>query len=183
MRIYASIKGNKEQAREYVKRAMYATMGKSIVTKGLSDSTFEKLLISGDSPCKEYEFWIACYDVPERVHTHVIRHERIGKYVATQRPDLQTGNFEKGKRDFILKIDALRLIEIMKLRLCNASWIETRLFFSQVALAVIGCDQIFNNLLAQSCVWLGFCNNKKKCGFCGTDQHEYLRQKLIEKVS
>lgn len=167
--------------RTYVKKAMLATMGKKPKTKELSDTLFKQMLIAGDSPCKEYEFWINCYDVPNRVHTHVVRHERTGKYVATSRPDLDGGS--EDIRDFSLKIDALRLIEICRLRLCIGKvWKDTLDLFTLIRERVIEAESLFSTLLSPVCVWYGFCPmGKKCCGYINSNRGLYLRNELVGK--
>ena len=131
MKLKVSVKSG----REFVKRAMLSTMGitelsnpqkfEKAMKKPLSDNTWKQLLIGRHSPIEEYEIWVEAI-VPERVHTHVIRHKELGKYVATSRPDISYQTpLNKGERSLSLRINAKRLIEISWARLCSCAWCET----------------------------------------------------------
>lgn len=148
---------------------MKATMGKQGECKPLGNKTFLHMLRAGHSPIDEYRIW---FDItaPERVHTHVVRHEEIGKFVATSRPDISYGKaLEEGHRMFSLQIPAKRLIEIMRIRLCGKAWPDTRVLFNKMKQAVIENDPIFAHVLHPTCCWYGFCpeysDNTSGCSF------------------
>ena len=80
-----------KNGRKWVKRAMIATkavqsqndpekLGEALKWR-LTGKRMAKMLVAKESPIEEMEFWIDLY-VPERVHTHLVRHKEIGKYVA-----------------------------------------------------------------------------------------------------
>ena len=130
-----------KSGREWVRAGMRATMGKLFtendINKKLTDNTFKGLLVGRHSPSEEFEFWINAV-VPERVHTHVVRHKELGKYVATSRPDISYNvPVTDGMRMLSLRINAKRLIEICWQRRCNASWNETKELFDNIAQEVI----------------------------------------------
>jgi hypothetical protein len=168
-----------KSGREWVARGMKSTMGQTGRQSGLSDKTFLSMLKPGHSPIEEYEIWIDAI-VPERVHTHVVRHEEIGKYVATSRPDISYCKpIEDGMRRLSLKINAKRLIEIMRIRLCGKAWHETVDLFNMIALKLILLDRVFKSVLVPTCVWYGFCPENKCCGYIKTEQYVKERNCLI----
>lgn len=166
---------------EWVARAMRSTMGK-VGESTISGGTFRHMLMAGHSPAEEWEVWIDAI-VPERVHTHVVRHKDIGKYVATSRPDIVGDAVGDGNRVLSLRINGKRLIEIMRVRLCGKAWYETLMLFRLIAEKVIKIEPAFRGLLAPTCVWYGFCPEeseaRKCCGFIGTDMFEGERGALI----
>jgi len=159
--------------REFVKRAMLATMGitklatpeeyrKRMKTE-LSNKTFTDLLKGLHSPIEEYEIWVDAI-VPERVHTHVVRHKELGKYVATSRPDLKhVTELLDGQRILSLRFNAKRLIEVCQRRLCKASWHETTELFSIIRKNIP--DDTLWSFLAPTCTWQGFCSERTECGW------------------
>lgn len=169
-----------KSGREWVAKAMHATQGKD--SDRMSDETFRGLLRACHSPVEEYQIWIDA-EVPERVHTHIVRHEEIGKYVSTSRPDLVKAGqglaVPTGWRKLSLCIDAKRLIEICRQRLCQKAWWETRIFFEGVAKAVEAEEPAFRGLLAPVCVWYGFCpeafGSRRGCGFVETQYAHDVR--------
>ena len=170
--------------REMVKRAMYATMGREYVGDTVSDATMLALLKPRHSPIEEYRFWFDLI-VPERSHTHIVRHEEIGKYVASSRPDLAYCTpIADGHRQMSLSIDAKRLIEIMMQRLCFKAWGETKEVFVAMRNAVIQLDPVFSAVLVPQCVWYGFCpeHSAKRpgCGYNKSLAFEKERGALVK---
>jgi len=178
MRIDCEIKSD----RKWVSRAMRATMGIQEEGVPISDARLRFLVRAGHSPAEEWEVWIDAL-VPERVHTHVVRHEEIGKYVATSRPDIAGEMFTDGMRKLSLCINAKRLVEIMRIRLCGKAWWETRILFRGIAAKVIAIEPCFNGLLAPTCVWYGFCpehcDARPTCGYMQKKHYKAERAKLI----
>lgn len=171
-----------KSGRSWVKRAMLASMGVfGKVTGGLSDTVFQSLLLGRHSPIDEYEVWVDCI-VPERVHTHVVRHKEIGKYVSTSRPDISY-MVDGGKyRSLSLKFPGKRLIEIMMLRKCYRSWGETSLLFDEVARQLAELDPAIEPFLVPSCIWFGFCvetHPDNKCKYFNTKKAQKERKELV----
>ena len=121
--------------RKYVKRAMLSTQGINTIrdkdnasrhTKWrLSDKVLLPMLLDLHSPIEEMRFWIEVY-ATNRVIDHLVRHEEIGKYVASSRPDIDTTTDNSdGMRYASFSINGKRLIEIMQQRLCNKARHET----------------------------------------------------------
>ena len=172
MKIKVQVKAGKEVARYYVKKAALQTQGLEILNKEMSDDMFFAMLLAGDSPCKEYDFWIEIKDVPERVHTHMVRHERIGKYVQSQ-------YITTGIRNMNLKIDALRMIEIARLRNCGKAHILTQTLVNEICTQIIEIEPVFETLLYPICVWFGGCPmGKRCCGFVSCEEFEIERNKF-----
>ena len=172
MNVKVEIKGGYEQSLQYIKKAMLITQGKKPINPDLSEITFKSLLLSGDSPAKEFEFWITIEGLSDRVHTHIVRHERIGKYVSSSRPDLT--NSDDKTRKMIIKIDALRMIEIMKWRYCSGKvWKETKTLFEEIRRLIITQYPVFDGLFYPPCVYNGFCPMGSR--FCGKD---YKKEKI-----
>jgi len=160
--------------RKEVARAMYSTMGRFGEAAPVNDNTLCLLLRAKHSPIEEYRFGFDCY-APERVHTHVVRHEEIGKYVSSSRPDLTyCKEIVDGHRAFSLTINAKRLIEIMQLRLCNRAWHETKALFVAMKNEVMRLDPVVAKFLAPTCCWYDFCpehsDKRPSCGYTSSGQ-------------
>lgn len=165
--------------KEEVKRAMLATKGlKPKTDKPLNDEVWFDMLRAKHSPIEEWRVWIYA-EVPERVHTHVVRHEEIGKYVTTSRPDIK-GNkqLQDGHRKLSLVINAKRLIEIANQRLCyGAVWGDT-LKFMQAVVDTLD-DDILKRFLVPPCVVYGCCIDKSKCGYNRSNKYQTQRAKFV----
>ena len=180
MKIECQIKSD----RRWVSRAMRSTMGLPEHTNPISDELLRFLIRAGHSPAEEWEVWIDA-TVPERVHTHVVRHEEIGKYVATSRPDIVGERPKDGMRKLSMRINAKRLVEIMRIRLCGKAWWETRLLFRAIAAKVIELEPCLDGLFAPTCVWYGFCPEhceaRPTCGYMDTENYGREREKIMGK--
>ena len=168
-----------KSGREWVKRGMFASMGRQGMPKApLTDETLRDLLVAMHSPIEEYEVWVDAI-VPERVHTHIVRHKEVGKYVATSRPDIWYHQaIEDGERMLSLRFNAKRLIEVMQKRLCLCSWSDTVSLFQEIRKQLVEVEPMFQDVLAPTCVWYGFCPEPKKCGYNKSKQYEVLRKNL-----
>ena len=153
--------------RKYVKRAMLATQGINTIrnkddvekhTKWrLTDKVLLPMLLDLHSPIEEMRFWIEIYTT-NRVIDHLVRHEEIGKYVASSRPDIDTATDNSdGMRYASFSINGKRLVEIMQQRLCTKAWYETRLITEMIRTKVIEIEPLFAYVLYPKCVWYGFC--------------------------
>lgn len=182
------MKVNVEQVigRKNVKIAMLASMGisplvdieeysKKIKSK-LSSNRLVKLLIAKHSVIEEMKFKIDLY-VPERVHTHLVRHKEIGIYVATSRPDLKhKTELIDGMRFMTLFVNAKRLIEISEQRLCYKSWKETRDVWNEVVRQVIEIEPAFMYVLKKPCSKVGYCiETDRTCG------HNFNEEYILHK--
>lgn len=158
---------------ENVQKAMLATAGitsvscfdnyKNKTSRPLNEKTFQTMLLGKHSPIEEMKIWIEAI-VPERVHTHIVRHEEIGKYVATSRPDIPWSvEPEEGMRILCMSINLKRLIEIMQQRLCYRSWSDTRLLFKRIRELIIQELPCIEYMLNPLCIWYGFCPEGKQC--------------------
>ena len=176
-----------KSGREWVRAGMRTTMGQILkeedLGKTLTDNTFKSLLVGRHSPAEEFEIWVNAV-VPERVHTHVVRHKELGKYVATSRPDISYNvPLEDGNRILALRINAKRLIEICWQRKCFASWKETRELFNAISDIVENLDEAFKGLLVPSCVWMGWCPEvNNKCKYYTTPKYVKERKNLLDIV-
>ena len=153
--------------RKYVKRAMLSTQGINTIrdkdnasrhTKWrLSDKVLLPMLLDLHSPIEEMRFWIEVY-ATNRVIDHLVRHEEIGKYVASSRPDIDTTTDNSdGMRYASFSINGKRLIEIMQQRLCNKAWHDTQDITYMIRDKVIEIEPLFAYVLYPKCVWYGFC--------------------------
>ena len=189
MEVIVSIKSGKE----WVKRGMMATMGvtplndsekfDSMIKNELSDSVFQSLLLGRHSPIEEYEIWVDAI-VPERVHTHVVRHKELGKYVHSSRPDISYARpLKDGERLLSLRINAKRLIEISWVRLCKRAWKETTDLFEAIEKELSIIEPVLERFLKPSCVWFGFCTepplSENKCVYFNTDKCKNEREDLV----
>jgi len=176
-----------KSGREWVAAGMRQTMGIMLTStdnmRSISTKTFKGLLVGRHSPIEEYEIWVVAI-VPERVHTHVVRHKEVGKYVTTSRPDIEYHKpIKDGERILALRFNAKRLIEICWQRECNASWKETIELFDAIAEKVESLDEAFTGLLTPSCVWFGWCPEvHNKCKYYKTPNYKLKRLNLLEIV-
>jgi len=176
-----------KSGREWVGAGMRQTMGEMITStedmKTITTKTFKGLLVGRHSPIEEYEVWVVCV-VPERVHTHVVRHKEISKYVTTSRPDISYHKpIKNDERILALRFNAKRLIEICWQRRCLASFVDTVKLFDAIADKVESLDPAFEGLLVPSCVWMGWCPEvNNKCKYYKTKKHHAERTKLLNIV-
>lgn len=182
-----------KSGREWVKRGMLSTMGvtpltdsvkfESAMSKVLAVATFESLLLGRHSPIEEFEVWIDAI-VPERVHTHVVRHKELGKYVATSRPDISYMRpLEDGERSLSLRINAKRLIEISWQRRCFRAWKDTRKLFDMIEGLLIQKEPAFTKFLKPSCVWFGACVETHPDNKCEYYKTKKAMRERIEWIS
>lgn len=175
MKVEVFIINDKDQ----VKRAMLATKGlKPTTDKPINDEVWFGMLRAKHSPIEEYRVWVYA-EVPERVHTHIVRHEEIGKYVTTSRPDIK-GNQElkDGYRKIALVINAKRLIEIANQRLCyGAVWGDTLKFVQAIVNSLE--DETLKRFLVPPCVVYGCCIDKAKCGYDRSVRYAKQREKFV----
>lgn len=190
MRVHVSILDGSKQL---VKRAMLATAGITMITdpdqltkklaKGLTDTTFQGLLLGRHSPINQYKIWVDIV-APERVHTHLVRHHKIEPYVATSRPDISYFiPLENGERVFSLVIDAKRLIEISWIRRCTRAWKDTRAVFDKIEELLVAMEPAFAQFLKPSCVWFGMCPEPKldnKCLYYKTPKAQRERLDILK---
>lgn len=162
--------------KEEIKRAMLATQGLKMVSPNLRDSVYEVQLLGRHSTLEGRIFNILLTGVSERVHTHIIRHEEIGKYVSTARPDWSDGSTQNS-RMILLRIPTNRLLEIMNQRLCGAAWLETRKVFYEIREKIGKIDSILYNYLVAPCVLQGRCTEPRSyCGYITSTK--YLEEKI-----
>lgn len=158
--------------KEWVKRAMLNTKGKTILTPALNDESWFNMLRARHSPIMEYELYIESY-VTERVYSHLVRHERIGKYVATSRPDIEGSTPISNKRFIGLSINAKRLIEICEQRLCKDAWHETTDFIKELVANIP--DETLKKLCTAPCVKYDCCIGRSCCGYLNTNKFKEQR--------
>lgn len=180
------------QCRKEVNKSRLATKGITSVSNKdkyekamkwrLSSKLFLQMLIAKHSPIEEMIFRIDMVGT-ERAIQHFVRHEEIGKYVATSRPDIDGHiNNDNGMRIASFTINAKRLIEISDQRLCNKAWHETRHIWEEVVRKVIEIEPLFSYVLMKPCEKCGYC--VETTGWCGYDYNAgyCLHKKDIEKL-
>ena len=158
-----------KSGREWVKRAELATQGLMSKTSHFSDDRFLSQLYPTHSTIEEYDLWFYCI-VSERIHTHIVRHKEMGKYVQTSRPDTskRPPRAPKGYRFLALRINAKRLVEICLDRLCLASHKDTVSFMNMIRQAAIEKEHCFKYVLFSKCVWHDECTEvNTNCGYWG----------------
>jgi len=175
-----------KSGRKWVKTAELATQGLKPKTAHFSDNRLLAQLYPTHSTIEEYEFWFYCV-VTERIHTHIVRHKEIGKYVQTSRPDIskRAPRAPEGYRFLALKINAKRLVEICMDRLCHASHVDTVMFMKMVRDSVIEVEPCMQYVLFSKCVWHDECVEvNTNCGYWGTSkwntERALWRSKLTE---
>lgn len=169
--------------RYWVKRAALKTRHLDPLTPGLSDKGFLGLLLGLHSPIQEFKIWVDLDNLAERVHTHLVRHRETGKYVATSRPDIEdelkaiknkladelgAKKNQVSFRSMAWTINAERVIEIAKRRLCVRSWDETIQATLFIKDALEELEPVLASLMFPTCVWLGECPEGAEC--CGYDE-------------
>lgn len=194
MKVQVTIKSDEKA----VKEAMLVTTGNTPVIspeawakaneKPLSNDLLLSLTMAKHSPIEEYVIVVDAL-VPERVHTHIVRHEEIGKYVTTSRPDVPWAkDIQDGMRPLRLVINLKRMVEIMQQRLCKKAWKDTRFLFLVIREKLEKFIPRISILLQPPCVWYDFCPEcKRGCGYIGTtdcmndrDVLEELQMRLTE---
>ena len=155
-----------------VKRAMLATQGKKLKTTGISDDTMQVQLLGLHSTLEGYIFNVLIEGCKEREHTHIVRHEEIGKYVSTARPDWSDESTQDS-RLILLRIPADRLIEICSRRLCGAAWKGTREIFYEIKKQVEKLDPLLWRYLTPPCSKTNYCTEVRACcGYIGSGRQE-----------
>lgn len=164
------------------------TQGKfNKVEKEPSDKWKIKALYSEHSPIRELKFHIDIFDVPNFVITHLVRHIHIQPYVSTMREDLTgipnseiTRNTPNSVR---FSLNAQSIIDIAKLRECSKASLETRQVFALIKeeLRNIG-ETHLADVAVKSCIYRGFCQEDKSCGYDKTEDFKVKREEYIQKL-
>jgi hypothetical protein len=173
--------------RDVVKRAMLTTQGKVPVTDSiLSDETMEVQLFGKHSTLETYIFEVYIDGCTEREHTHIVRHEEIGKFVSTSRPDWSDGTCNNARK-IRLFVPVSRMIDIMSQRLCGSAWYGTKRIFEEIRKQVFELDETVGKFLVPPCSKFGYCTEVRSCcGYvnstrCKTD-YEYFKARSIKLV-
>jgi thymidylate synthase ThyX len=160
------------------------------------------MLLGKHSPMKEvrYRFVLEC---SERTHTHLVRHERIGKYVRSHRrdrnknaqykpsngteerliEDLRSLGFEviKDSRIMCLTIDALLFVHMCGQRLCKSASLETTEIVKMMVKEVLIVHPFMETYCVRPCVWYGFCSERMtQCRYIHTFDFQLERDRLIK---
>jgi hypothetical protein len=166
------------------------------------DHSINTMILGNHSPMKEvrYRFLFEC---SERTHTHMVRHERCGKYVLSHRrdrnpkaqykssngteermiEDLQSLGFEviKSMRTMCLTIDALLFIYVCKQRMCNSASKETTDLVIMMRDSVVNVHPFMAKYCVPPCVWYGLCSERMtRCGYIYTEKYKIERELLIK---
>jgi len=166
--------------RDVVKRAMLTTQGKHAITPDMSDETLTVQLLGLHSTLEVYIWEVLIEGCPEREHTHIVRHEEIGKFVSTSRPDWSDESTH-GSRMIRLFIPTNRLVEICEDRLCGAAWKGTRAIFSQIKKKVSEIDPLVSWFLTPPCSKRGYCTEVRSyCGYLTTQKCTDERKFIID---
>lgn len=158
-----------------VKRAMLATQALKMKTHDMSDETYGVQLFGTHSTLEPYIFSITIDGCDERVHTHIVRHSGIGKYVSTARADLSNRKTQ-GNRFILLNIPAKNLIHIMEQRLCRSAWKDTIYIFSKIKELIVKLDPMLGQFLTPPCSKKDYCTEVRcGCSYLGSpkQQREY----------
>ena len=176
MKVHASIISGWENALS----AARFTVGKE--TKSATIPSFEwkmELCRAEHSPLREVVYRIECHDMPWRVLWHLVRHHvGIEKYVRTSRPDRRP-DATTDLYDVIFTINAQAVIQISRLRLCNAAWKETVKSWKQILAAINDIDPSVPSWCCPRCVQMGACPERKCCNFIHTDGYEEWRTRYL----
>lgn len=175
---------------EDVLDASRITVGKELLHKEPSDKFKREILTSEHSPIREVRYIVVIDDVPMWVTTHIVRHhEGIEKFVRTQRTDRTGSKIPRGEHlqgelnSIMIDANAQALINISKVRLCNMASKETQDYWKFVLNAIAKYDPIIVKYCVPTCVYRGFCPERKSCGYYKTvdfcsKRNQYLKNCL-----
>ena len=162
------------------------TVGKKLLHKEPSDKFKNSILTSEHSPIREARYIIVIDDVPMWVTTHIVRHhEGIEKFVRTQRTDRTGSNIPRNEHkqgelnSIMIDVNAQALINISKVRLCGMASKETKEYWKFVLNAISKVDPIVVKYCVPTCVYRGFCPERKSCGFYKTAKFNEERNLYI----
>ena len=183
-----------------VRHRSRTTVGKDDLDKPVSDEFKRTALISQHSPIRELRFAVSMKNIPTYVAQQYSRH-RISiegstdflaedvnphdceHYVRTQRTD-RTGHERPGQDapvNYDFTTNAQGLIDMSKKRLCAAADPMARNIWKILKSEVALIEPVLAELMAQPCVWYGFCNELRvKCGYCGSNAANLHRNRIIK---
>lgn len=163
-----------------VAKAARRTIGKED-DKTVSESWKAKMLLSGHSPLRLFEFDWTWKDIKQWVTVHLVRHH-VGceKFVHSQREDHRNLNkdYSVSSRDELsqgsltdmdMTANVQSLINISRQRLCSTASKETREAWQAVKDEVAKVEPIIADKMVRECVYRGFCPQFKCCGYCNTE--------------
>lgn len=109
---------------------------------------------------------VTMWQIPNRVMTHLTRHHvGVQFYVRTSRPDRDG---EPGdKRDMVMVINPVALVNMARKRLCDLAWCETKEAMEMVKEKMREGDpflEILAKYMVPDCVYKGRCTEMKPCG-------------------
>jgi hypothetical protein len=148
------------------KEAALNTVSKKLMgTKGPTDTWKKRMLLCEHSPIRLLTEKWTWKGLKSWVSVHFVRHKfGIEHFVSTQRND-RTGK-ERGMQDapvnHMCVANAQAIINISRKRLCAQAHAETRAAWVE---ALVGMDQMLQEVCVPECVYRGFCPEAKCCGY------------------
>ena len=149
-------------------------------TVGMEDGTGEpsskwkmRMLLAEHSPIRLLQFTVLLEDIKSWVSVHLVRHKiGIEHFVRTQRTDRTGVNRDDLPQsslvDHRIHANAQALIAISRKRLCMKASEETRMAWIRLLMAVEEADTHVAAACVPDCVYRGWCNEIKTCGFAGS---------------
>ena len=162
------------------------TVWKDNIDKEPTKNFMEAIYKSEHSPIRNKIFKFYVEAIPYWLSTHFVRHwvgsnPQVQPYIATNRDDrvdIEAHRDELTNMELVL--NAQSIIDISKLRLCNAAHIEAQKLWQAFLNELRNIDEeLFNNCVP-SCVYRGFCPEQKCCGRINTTTYKRWRENYIK---
>lgn len=176
---------------EWAKRFILRTQGLKPKTPMPTKEQKIEWLISEHSPIKVVQWCIDIDGLRHWVGVHLLRHEHVLPYIASQRGDwnddveevlkyikddiVNDPSFDRTQyRDYRLQgspndhsfvVNAQTLINMSRKRLCRCASKETREVWELVKECIAEQDPEMAKAMVPNCIYRGWCAEKKCCGF------------------
>ena len=163
------------------KRALNAarrTIGKEPIDKEPSKNWEAGVLLAEHSPIKLVEYLISFKNLRQWCGVHLLRHEHFLPFIHSQREDRRKLNCSRDElpqgtpndQDFIANAQTLK--NISRKRLCTCASKETREAWQMVKDKIREFDPVMADKMVRNCVYCGFCQELKCCGYVNTDAYQ-----------
>lgn len=162
------------------------TVWKEAIDKEPSEVFMKMLYKSEHSPIREKVFKFYVEAIPYWLSVHFVRHwvgsnPQIQPYVATNRDDRVDVELHRDElTNMKLTLNAQAIIDISKLRLCNEAHVKAQQLWNKFLQELKKVDKELYDNCVPSCVYRGFCPERKCCGRIKTKAYKKWREEYIE---